>query len=55
MTAPFPIPANTPAFRLEALNNASRLILVCHPSLPFVDVLAVRGKDNVYITTIPKP
>lgn len=55
MTPPFPLPANTPAFRLDILNNAARVILAAHPSLPLVDVLAVRGNDRVYVTTIPKP
>ena len=45
-----PFKLNVPAFRQEVLDNASEVIF--RETKNWIDILAIRGKDKVYIGTI---
>lgn len=47
-----PFKLNTPAFRQKVLDNASEVIF--RETKNWIDILAIRGKDKVYIGTIKK-
>jgi hypothetical protein len=51
MTGIQPLPANTPTFRRVVYEAAERVTLVQSAAGKWVDVLAHRGADLVYITT----
>lgn len=52
MNLPFQLP-KIPDFRRKTLDNASRVIL--QQNGKWLDIIACRGKDLVYVGTIQKP
>jgi hypothetical protein len=46
------IPPSTPEFRKAIARKATRFITQLSSCGRYQDIMAVRGKDNVYITTL---
>lgn len=47
------IPPSTPEFRMQVAREATRVTIALSPCGKWQDIIAHRGKDLVYISTIP--
>lgn len=55
MILPFAIPYKVPDFRSSVLVEADEVVLKTSSSGKWIDILAIRDKDRVYIGTLPNP